>query len=140
MAKAAACPSLSDPSTRPVTRSPISASVRAAPSRLRRMSSDGARAAAPVTSGIVRPARPGPGGPEGRGAEGQGQELAERGGDAHALGPAEMDGRARARELGELLAASAAGGQELGALAEHERLDDLLVAGGDHRPDGGRLG
>jgi hypothetical protein len=53
--------------------------------------------------------------------------------------PAEVDARVRARELGELLAAPAAGRAGLAALGQ-DGLDDLPVARGDHRADGGRLG
>jgi len=54
--------------------------------------------------------------------------------------PIEMDARFRTGELGELLAASPAGRAQLGPFGQDDGLRDLPVAGGDHGPDGGRLG
>src|SRR5438094_10289946 len=68
------------------------------------------------------------------------KQLAERRAQAEALGPAQMDARLRARELGELLTAAAAGWTRLGAFRHDHDLDDLALAGGDHGADGGGLG
>src|SRR5437667_12571705 len=122
MAMAAAWPSLREPSTSPVTRSAISASVRVVPSRLRRMTSTRERQPGPVTSGIDGPAGAGTGSPEGVRAEAEGQELTQRGGDTHPLRPAEMDARLRPGELGELLAASPAGRAQLGPFGQDDGL------------------
>src|SRR5262245_32141794 len=99
----------------PLTRPAISWSLRIPPSRLRRMSSAGDSGG----NGAVIGAE----GAERLRAERKGEQLAERDGDAHALRPGEVDRRIRPRELGELLAAPAAGRAELGTLGHDDGLD-----------------
>ena len=60
--------------------------------------------------------------------------------EPQALGAADMDGRLGARELGEALAAAAAGRAWPVAAAEDEHLDDALLARLHHGGDGGGLG
>src|SRR5574342_445834 len=131
MAKAATWASLVEPSAIPATRAPISEALRIPPSRLWRISSAGRCPG--VASGGTRAVV------EGLGAEGQRQKLAQGDRGAHSLRPGEVDGRVRARELGQLLPAPAARRAQPGALGHDEGLDDLPVASRYHGADVGRL-
>ena len=55
-------------------------------------------------------------------------------------GPARITGVSGRGELGELLAAAAAGGDDLRAVGDHQHLGDGGAAGGDHGGDGAGLG
>ena len=74
------------------------------------------------------------------GREGAREERAERGARPLALGAGEDHRGVGRRELGELLAAAAAGGDDLGAVGEHQHLGDARLPGGDHGGDRAGLG
>src|SRR5829696_8595300 len=72
-------------------------------------------------------------------AEAAREQLLERDGLVRAAGGDDVDGGVERHELAQALAAAAARDARLVAVADHRRLGDLGVAGGDQRADRRRL-